>query len=382
MEKRWSEQQLGALDAVESWLDGGAQSYFYLAGYAGTGKSTLAAEVGRRHRKVLFAAFTGKAALVMRQKGCDEACTIDSLIYHARVEARCAADPPCQRPPCRERCKYLRESFVGRKLNPNSAVADANLVIVDEISMVGKAMACDLLSFGTPILVLGDTAQLPPIGDLGFFIKRKPNYRLTQVHRQAAGSPIIELATMARKSLLPLRCGDYGDNSAVVDGISIKKMLGFDQVIVGTHRMRHYLNQEIRRKLGFRSKLPERGEKIICLKNHRHLNLLNGQTWWVRKAQRFSFSDGFVALEVENNDGRVVDVVAPEQGFTAQDGNSGADLPGAPFAFGYAITCHKAQGSQWDSVLVIDESDVFREHRRAWLYTAITRAAKSVVISP
>jgi exodeoxyribonuclease-5 len=379
MKYHWSEQQLDALDAVENWLDAPDHQYFYLAGYAGTGKTTLASEIGRRHRKVLFAAFTGKAAHVMQSKGCHKAGTIDSLIYHADIEVRCVANPPCKRPPCGERCKYLREDYVGRELNPNSAVGDADLVIIDEVSMVGEQMARDLLSFGTPILVLGDTAQLPPVDGTGFFIKREPNFQLTKVHRQALGSPVIELATQTRKGLLPLRCGDYGD-SAVINGISIKEMLDFDQVICGTHRIRHFLNQKIRHELGFRNKMPERGEKIICLKNNRHLGLLNGQMWTVCKAQRFS--DGFIALEVENDSGRRVNVTSPEQGFTAQDGSSGTSLTGTPFAFGYAITCHKAQGSQWDSVLVVDESDLFREYPRRWLYTAITRAAKSVVISP
>ena len=50
------------------------------------------------------------------------------------------------------------------------------------------------------------------------------------------------------------------------------------------------------------------------------------------------------------------------------------------FDYGYALTVHKAQGSQWDDVLLFDESYAFREHRARWLYTGLTRAAKRLTI--
>ena len=50
------------------------------------------------------------------------------------------------------------------------------------------------------------------------------------------------------------------------------------------------------------------------------------------------------------------------------------------FYWGWIISCHKSQGSQWDNVYVVDESHVFRENKNKWLYTAITRAANSVTI--
>lgn len=372
----WSAQQLQALDAVRSWQSEATQPFFYLAGYAGTGKSTLANEIAHRSKgKTLFAAYTGKAAAVMREKGCEAAATIDSLIYIPKIEQTCMAEPPCKRPPCDDRCRHYREKFIGRELNADSAVADADQMIIDEVSMVGKQMGRDLLSFGTPVLVLGDTAQLPPIGDAGFFTDREPDFQLTEVHRQALGSPVIKLATRARERR-PLRYGDYGD-SAVIDDISTNEMLNFDQVICGTHRTRHRLIRKIRRKLGFTGTTPETGEKVLCLKNHRGLGLRNGTLWTVTATT--PLGGGFIGMTVEDDDGEAVEVVAPEDGFTSFDGN-GSNLPEQPFAFGYAITCHKAQGSQWGSVLVIDESAVFRQHRWNWLYTAITRAAERVAV--
>jgi exodeoxyribonuclease V len=255
-------------------------------------------------------------------------------------------------------------------------VATADLTVIDEGSMVGGEVANDLLSFGTPTLIFTDQAQLPPVGDAGYFIRRTSDFQLTEVHRQALNSPVIELATRVRNGL-PLRLGDYGGGSAVVDGISIEEMLGFDQVIIGTHRTRHSLNRKIRRELGFGGSIPERGEKVLCLKNNRAKGLLNGSLWTVLEATRFK--DGFIEMEIENEDGCKVEVVVPREGFSA-DGGGGYELPGQPFAFGYAITCHKAQGSEWDSVVVIDESRWFREHRDRWLYTAITRASERVVV--
>jgi exodeoxyribonuclease-5 len=50
------------------------------------------------------------------------------------------------------------------------------------------------------------------------------------------------------------------------------------------------------------------------------------------------------------------------------------------FDYAYALTVHKAQGSQWDDVLLFDQSHVFRKNRYRWFYTAITRAAKTITI--
>jgi len=154
-------------------------------------------------------------------------------------------------------------------------------------------------------------------------------------------------------------------------------MLAHDQIICGTHRMRHRVNAMIRHKLGFNGDTPAVGEKLLCLRNDKQLGLHNGTLWTVTKSglpRR-----GFVELEIEDDTQHRVAVEAPIDGFTSRDG-SGAELPGQPSAFGYCLTCHKAQGSQWGSVLVIDESRWFRADRWRWLYTAITRAADRVTV--
>jgi exodeoxyribonuclease-5 len=378
----WSDQQRAALGAIEAWrTNGNGAPFYYLAGGAGTGKTTLAREIGRRAGNAVYAAFTGKAADVMRRKGCTDASTIDSLIYTPKLELSRAAVPPCafvQACLAGKRCQHFRERFIGRTLNEDSAVVGTKLVVIDECSMIGEQMGEDLLSFGTKVLVLGDEAQLPPVMDTGHFTGREPDYQLTEVHRQALGSPVIKLATLAREGRA-LPHGPHGD-SAVLSGDdpqSLDDMLADDQIIVGTHRMRHRINEQIRHKLGYGGATPVIGEKVLCLKNNKAKGLHNGTLWTVVDAA--PPRGGFVALEIEDDARRRVAVEAPVEGFNLRD-SGGVDLPGQPFAFGYCLTCHKSQGSQWDSVLVIDESRVFRADRWRWLYTAITRAADRVTV--
>jgi hypothetical protein len=191
--------------------------------------------------------------------------------------------------------------------------------------MLGEAMAKDLLSFGVLILALGDEAQLPPIGDRRFFTSREPDFQLTEIRRQEAGSPIIQLATEVRQKQ-PLIYGSYGDSAVNRRGtMLLKDLLNYDQVIVGTHRKRQHLNKRMRELLGHSGELPNPGEKIVCLKNNREKGLLNGTLWTVKRAT----PDGaFIELEIENDLGHQVTVVAPSKGFTGDAGNaSEADKP-------------------------------------------------------
>jgi len=369
----WSEQQLAALDAIGERCERGESQTFFLSGVAGPGKSTLAREVGRRiGGKVCFCSVTGRACAVLARKGCP-ADTIDHLIYARKRVEFCAAEPACA-VVCRERCKHKRERFHDKALDPESPMKKADLIIADEVSMLGRAMGEDVLSFNKPLLVLGDICQLPAISDAGYFTARKPDYHMTVIHRQAAGSPIVRLAARARHGV-PLPVKRYGD-SAVVRSIGDDELVTFDQIIVGTHRKRRAINKRVRKRLGFKGPHPQPGEKVVCLKNDRIRGLRNGELY--RVVDVAPDGRGFVEMIVADEDGRNVDVVAPLAGFHG-DGN-GADLPEQPFDYGYAITCHKAQGSEWDSVLVFDESAVFREHSRKWLYTAISRASQRVTV--
>ena len=166
----FSPHQDAALTAVDDWLKSkpgqkGHPQVFRLFGYAGTGKTTLARHIADGvDGKVLYTAFTGKAASVMRSKGCEGASTIHSLIYKPRESG---------------------EEIPSFDLWDEAPASKAKLIIVDECSMVDAELGRDLLSFGVPLLVLGDPAQLPPIQGGGFFTDAEPDAMLTEVHRQA-----------------------------------------------------------------------------------------------------------------------------------------------------------------------------------------------------
>ena len=360
----WSPQQDAALKAVSAWLKAGDRPVFRLFGYAGTGKTTLAKQIAEdAPGEVSFGAFTGKAALVLKSKGCRGASTIHSMIY------RTQGDEEEETP-----------SFV---LNKKAAANDADLIIIDECSMVDEELGRDLLSFGKPVLVLGDTAQLPPVKGGGFFTDAEPDVMLTEVHRQAADNPIIRMSMTVREGGR-LALGDYGDSRVIRRAaIEAPRVMQSDQVLVGINKTRRAYNGRMRTLLGHAGDKPEIGEKLVCLRNDKKKGLLNGGTWIVTavhadRGAKFSFS---VRPEEEGRRKPVRVGVLPAF-FEGRDD----EIPFAQkresdqFDFGYALTVHKAQGSQWDDVVLFDESFAFREHSARWLYTGLTRAAKTVTV--
>jgi exodeoxyribonuclease-5 len=377
----WSSGQREALQRISDWLRSGTKPFFYLGGYAGTGKSTLASEIAHYvDNAVVYAAFTGKAALVMQSKGCTNASTVDRLIYAHKVEKRCTRNPSCA-VPCADQCQFLHEKLIGRTLNRSSKISKSRLVIIDEVSMVDKDMAKDLLSFRIPVLTLGDPAQLPPPQGLGYFTNREPDCFLTEVHRQALDSPVIYMASQARDGNR-LHYGVYRDSSVIRYRaqpltIIIDGLLDVDQIIVGTHKMRCDVNNAVRHALGFSGGIPQPGERLVCLKNNHQNGLRNGSIVTVVAIK--NDAKGFLDLVVEDYDGRKLEITAPVAGFGIADG-SGNELPETPLTYAYALTCHKAQGSEWKSVAVFDEGPCFREQRWCWLYTAITRASERVTV--
>ena len=307
--------QARAIAAVKDWFQHrtGDQQVFRVFGYAGSGKTTITrhaiAELGLEDTEpdsdntppvgsVLYAAFTGKAALVMSRKG-TPACTIHSLIYRVS-EATAAeiekvkqdiADTRARLPGLGEAERLLAESrlrslelrlkdihqprFV---LNDQSMLREAALLVLDEVSMVGDDMARDLLAFGKPTLVLGDPGQLPPIKGEGAFTRAEPDVMLTEIHRQAGESAVIRLATLARQGqTIP-----YGEHDAHVwkmrrTDVTARQMLRGGQVICGRNATRVQLNLAMKQAAGFDGAYPiGQGEKIICLKNRNDLGIVNG----------------------------------------------------------------------------------------------------------
>lgn len=363
----FSPHQDAALKAVADWLkakpgENDTPNIFRLFGYAGTGKTTLAKHLAEDvDGEVKFAAFTGKAALVMRSKGCDGASTIHSLIYRARESG---------------------EETPSFELWDDAPASKASLIIIDECSMVDAELGRDLMSFGVPVLVLGDPAQLPPIQGGGFFTEAEPDAMLTEVHRQAQDNPIIRLSMDIREGK-NLAAGEYGQTRIVRrDALDPERVLKADQVLVGRNVTRRAYNARMRERRGFSDSLPMADDKLVCLRNNRKKGLFNGGLWTVKN--RTGARSAVMKLRLLPDDGgnRAIKVSVRRECFTGEISEFAwaQRKPYDEFDFGYVLTVHKAQGSQWDDVVLFDESFAFPDSRERWLYTGVTRAAKKLTI--
>ena len=365
----FSPQQQQAVDAVQNWLASGParKPYFRLFGYAGTGKTTLARHLAAGlDGKVVYAAYTGKAALMMQKSGCVGATTIHKLIY--RVE-----------PLSNGGSRFI--------LNRRSAASTASLIVIDECSMVDSELAEDLMSFGAPILVLGDPAQLPPVNGSGHFVSGEPDALLTEIHRQARDSGIIAVSMAIRegKSFSGMRHEDV--NLITSDDDFEKALLAADQVLAGTNKTVNALNNGIRAMKGFVGVIPNIGEKLISCMNDPENDLLNGEQVVVVGVGEMNGDATACTLTVKSLD--VVDrqafevevlISGLEEGLSSSELRWCRESSIAALRFAYAMTVHKAQGSQWPNVLVFDESYTFRDSQSKWLYTAVTRASERVII--
>ena len=393
----WSPQQQKALDSVGRWIKTKNKPAYLLAGYAGTGKTTLAKHLATSvDGAVYFAAYTGKAAHVLTKSGATNVSTIHKLIYtpKSRSEARMKqlvserAKLLARLPQPKEMIKKVEialareQENIGRpkfSLNLESPLTTAALLIVDEYSMIDRQMGEDLLSFGCPILALGDPGQLPPVGGNPYF-DQKPDTLLTEIHRQAADSPIIWLSKEVREGR-DLTPGTYGDSTVYrkgsLPGEEVAKLvLSTDQLLVGKNATRGSSNRRTRQLLGRTSDTPQKGDRLVCLRNNHEEGLLNGQLW---EATRDATPYGTeLSLGLTNEDGANIEVVSHPHHFFGNKPDHWERRDAEEFDYGYALTVHKAQGSQWDNVLVFDEW--FGRNRKQWLYTAITRAAERIDI--
>jgi exodeoxyribonuclease V len=428
-----TDTQAQVIKQIKNWYQKRTkeQQIFKLFGFAGTGKTTITKlaiqELGLSLDSIVgdvkFCAFTGKAALVMRRSG-TPAQTIHSLIYsvkeatEAEIAAlkdkietkkdeamslhggeRFAADRVIR--DLEIKLKKARQPQFG--LNLESPLRDAKLLVLDECSMLNAEIAADLLSFGKPMLVLGDPGQLPPIKGEGAFTNGEPDVMLTEIHRQAAESPIIRLATMARRGeRIPYGEHGTGDSAAWKlrkDQIDPAALLA-GQVICGRNATRLALNTALRRAAGFDADNPIPSgpqEKVICLKNRNDIGLINGcflELSDIGTLGEVSFravvktEDGEYPAGVDllgNNEfmdiysGHFEDHVNLDTERADRDWRRKKGLVEA--TFGWVITCHKAQGSAFDPTIIYDDHlSRTEDDRRRWMYTGITRAVEKLLI--
>lgn len=374
--------QILALEKMISWWRQPTNPYLTLGGYAGTGKTSLMSVFRQLLYKlnpktrVSFCAFTGKASQVLedslrlhrsRVKE-DSVSTIHSLIYAPIV------DP--------------RGGIIGWKLKPS---LKTDLIVVDEASMVDRQIWEDLLRFGLPILAVGDHGQLPPI-KAGFSLMSRLDIKLETIHRQAADNPIIKLSMLARETgKIPI--GNYGVGARKLDryeAASASEVEEYIQsgseellILAGYNQSRIKLNQQKRAYLGFETVEPQAGDRVICLKNNRQKGIYNGMNGTINKIVDLDRKTYDTIIKMDDGgifEGKILK--AQFNSLTTLSDQVHKKDEVELFDFGYALTVHKAQGSQAKKVLLFEERNKYMtdEDWRRWLYTGVTRAEEELVI--
>lgn len=405
-----TDQQQAGIEKIRNWYDSQQQGWgadvFRLFGCAGVGKTTMAKAIPAALglTDVRYATFTGKAAHVLRSKGASPVSTIHSGIYfpttsedarerlrQAEIELESGLERGEGQDWVDDMQSEIREiQQEARRLawewNPVSEWADAELIILDEVSMVGAKLAADIERYGVPVLVLGDPAQLPPVEGGGYYTDAQPDFLLTEIHRQALESPVLELATRIRLST----DRSLGLTTADLEPASVDEAMKADQVLVWSNKRRWAMVTVMRRKLGFPEGKVVPGDRIMCLTNNKDLAVFNGQQFQVLDSGRLM-----------DDEGHVREIGMYDDGFAGQEmqqqaKNGGLGIRGGKMLATYAqaITCHKAQGSEWPHVYVVNELPAMMsmvERRegasaaltqaRQWAYTAVSRASDRVTVT-
>ena len=385
-------QKIGLDLAVEKYKN--KEKFIVISGYAGSGKSTLVRFIVEAleipEEEICYATFTGKAAEVLRKKGNPNSLTLHKLLY--------------ENYPRKDGTFYRRP-----KLS-----LEYKVVVVDEISMAPKEMVDLLLKFPVFCIFLGDPFQLPPIcKDTDNGLLEHPDVFLDEIMRQAAESEIIQL-TMKIRNHQPI---SYFKGKEVMVIPKSELLTGHltwaDMIICGTNNQRLTTNKEMRKILGYEKDIEE-GEKVIVKRNYWDcLNfdfepLVNGSVGYINNIREsyvvipkyiknldnyfiesfnanfrpevgsiypeFKFDKRFLIEEVSD--------ITPQIEYQIRR-NAFLEIPDIPLrmTYGYAITCHSAQGSQWDKVLVLEEKFPYdKEEHARWLYTACTRPVQKLVL--
>jgi exodeoxyribonuclease-5 len=401
-----SSAQENAVTKIKSWFTDdsgvGTPQIFTLGGYAGTGKTTIiSAIIEALGSRVHCCAPTGKAVSVLEGKlppGVPIS-TIHSFLYQPvdvtendvmRAEAACeqlkglAENDPAFRDEYRASQKRFDKLVKtleagGCEFREQDDPNHANLLIVDEASMVGDILERDLCRNANKILCVGDPGQLPPVEGTEFFKRHQPDVLLEEIHRQAAESNILRFATAIRKGET-FRDWDKEQcrlfrGSDITDAMLAKG----DVLITGKNITRRELNKRLRGHHGRHSDYPEKGEPLMCLKNDHGKGLINGIAGVAASdAEMDSFED--LRMDVAYGDkvlkGLPIDPFHFDVYREPKLNRRNNPPRDSQWDFGHAITCHKSQGSEWPHVIVWDDKMRVNdtETRKRWIYTAATRA--------
>lgn len=379
-------EQKHVLNTLWQWYKNPERKpYITVGGYAGTGKTTLISifrkylKEAKPETKVAFCSYTGKATRVLRSKIVeaksvfkqDNISTIHALIYSPMINSS--------------------EEIIGWEQKEE---LEYDLIIVDEASMIDEKIWRDLTSYKIPIIAVGDHGQLPPISG-AFNLVEKPMLKLEHIHRQAAENPIIKLSIDARTTGF-IEYGNYGgmvkklnkadhDTQEYVNDL-LSSFKTDTLVLCGYNFTRVKLNKFIRNNLGFESDIPTARDRVICLRNNHKKDIYNGMMGTIKSITQEDDVNFLATIAFDDELSSFEGLISQEQfnsteskNFTSSRKKSvSVDL----FDFGYAITVHKAQGSQARRVILFEErfSKMDDEMWKKWLYTAVTRAEEELII--
>jgi exodeoxyribonuclease-5 len=360
-------------------------TYITVGGYAGTGKTTLIAILRRiihtknDKLKIAFASYTGKAAQVLKNYlkqtntlyKDDFVGTIHSLIYSPIVDSSSQIINWDRK----DKLKY-------------------DLIIIDEASMVSSDIWQDLNSYAIPIIAVGDHGQLPPIND-SFNLMSHPDLKLETIHRQARENPIIELSILAREKgqippkkysnkVMKLMQSDYEAQE-----LAEKLIESYDKdmlILTGYNFARKQLNQSIRESLGFFEYEPQPKDRVICLRNNHSKGIYNGMLGTIQTINQEDPDWYYAEIDMDDLEEDFQGLISVQQ-FKEDKTLSYTDLrkkclKGDLFDFGYALTVHKAQGSQAKKVVLFEQrfKRMTDDEWRRWLYTGVTRAEEELYV--
>lgn len=271
----------------------------------------------------------------------------------------------------REIRALLDQDLQVRLRTPKEIIERADLIIVDEASMVTDQIGRDLASFGVKLILVGDPFQLPPVKAKAFWTRKRPDAHLTKIERQKGPGAGIPLAGQALREGHSIRANESLDMTSR-GSMNDDDWLNADQIVVGMHRTRERICRVMRRMMGFDTPHPQPGEKIVSVHNDRAKGIMNGELY--RVVESVVIKPNVARLVLEDPYGKQIKDV--DCWISGLEGREKTDfLPdfAGKFWWGYAITCHQSQGSEWKQVIVCDEWPG-QDHDR-WLYTAITRAS-------
>ena len=386
-----AKQEEGLKIAVERFK--AREPYTCISGYAGTGKSTLIkfiiAALDIPPEKVSYVAYTGKAAQVLKQKGCPNPITAHKLLYKAK-------------PMPNGTYKFVPKP-----------VSDYDIIVVDEVSMLPKDMWLQLLSHRIHVIATGDPFQLPPIDkDSDNHVLDHPHVFLDEIMRQAYDSEIIRFSMWIREGKPINEFPASGQQVMLIRPNQIVTGMyeWADQILCATNAQRNNINNFMREIKGFGPE-PEVGDKIISLRNQWEFlsndfedpaPLTNGTIGTIETAFKRDLTVPFwicdkkipvLSTTMIDDNGDKFDYIpidytslttgekflTGKQEYQMRKSDKCGDPP-FEFSYAYGITCHKAQGSEWGKVLVYEEKFPYdkTEHAR-WAYTAATRASEKLV---